>query len=345
MDDLRKDIQGLVAVAVSDLRIVIKRQSDSLSSNSDIKADERMAMIQSAILSRLDSSVSSLRDEEEKNHQNIIGQLNTSKQRVHILQQALDTLFAAHQQSYPVGEAVSEIRQLLHHGQKKADIQGEYQRAENKAIRGEVEHISRTIPRRQENLEEEVKRLRKQISDMGRVLNQQRTSFPEDNSPIAEEVRQLRLSFHALHETNIQTAEELRQLRLSLLNTGHSPDQNGEERQNLKAKIDAQVYMLAPFAPTILVSLLSLNMSRTNRLNSLGLSTKQKLDFTSHMARLVMESEMNLPTRILGFILPVGMRSLQNAIDSQASETCSLLEGLEMSGQFSQFRKGFSGPV
>ena len=134
MDDLRKDIQGLVAVAVSDLRIVIKRQSDSLSSNSDIKADERMAMIQSAILSRLDSSVSSLRDEEEKNHQNIIGQLNTSKQRVHILQQALDTLFAAHQQSYPVGEAVSEIRQLLHHGQKKADIQGEYQRAENKAI-------------------------------------------------------------------------------------------------------------------------------------------------------------------------------------------------------------------
>ena len=76
---------------------------------------------------------------------------------------------------------------------------------------------------------------------MGRVLNQQRTSFPEDNIPIAEEIRQLRLSFQALHETNIQTAKELRQLRLSLLNTGHSPDQNGEERQNLKAKIDAQV--------------------------------------------------------------------------------------------------------
>ena len=103
--------------------------------------------------------------------------------------------------------------------------------------------------------------------------------------------------------------------------------------------------MLAPFAPSILVCLLSLNMSRTNRLSSLGLSTKQKLDFTSHMARLLMESEMNLPIRILGFILPVGMRSLQNPIDSQASETYSLLEGLEMSGEFSPFRKGFSGPV
>lgn len=126
--------------------------------------------------------------------------------------------------------------------------------------------------------------LRKQVSKMGKVLNQQQITLGEVKAWTTDEVGHLKRSLLALHQLNSHMFEEVRQLRLSFLDTSDSPALTSDERQKLKAKIDAQVYH--PSSDQKRRWLI--------RENSLGLSTKQKLNFRLHIARTLMNKKGNL---------------------------------------------------
>ena len=89
-DYLRVDIQKSLATNVTDLRDSLKRQSETLSSNVDTQINERLAVIQNNIHSHLQSSFSSLRDEQDKKDQNIINQLDAFSKHFLTLQAKKD---------------------------------------------------------------------------------------------------------------------------------------------------------------------------------------------------------------------------------------------------------------
>ena len=79
----------------------------------------------------------------------------------------------------PIGEAVSETRQLLNHGQKKAEYQRQNQEAELRAIRRELEKIEKAMIQLDPTLSSEFARLKKEIYTMGRLFSDQHSVLHE----------------------------------------------------------------------------------------------------------------------------------------------------------------------
>ena len=120
-----------------------------------------------------------------------------------------------HNQVLNVGEAFSETRQLLDHSQKKAKRQRQDQRAELQVVQEKLETIKEAMTELDPILSREFGRLGEEVHQMGRLFDQQN---------------------NALHDVLTDMAETLHQLRAS-----HPSTPADKERQDLKAKIHAQV--------------------------------------------------------------------------------------------------------